>query len=383
MLPPRRELQFEACGHDDCYGAMQEYFEDSEPAIAEYCNRTSGLSRAEAERDPLRYRFGNWCFEVTAVQTACRCVNTDWQRPSCAADECYRGVHQGLKDDPEAVYEFCRKHLRNAPEARPDPEAAIPGLAASCHDGAALEKACRCAIPSNSEWTFSKCPGKCNQAIDIALDGQYNDMYSFCRKTRRELFEFGGGAIPADYAPRPDPGDGCADARDVDTACSCIVQNEHLWTTEACAADKCYRGLDAGTADDDAPSLRNFCKTWRRSGDFPDIAEPTIPGLDKACPQPADIETACNCTSPDIGADWTFPECTSNQCYRALDVAVDNISLGIRGFCYKLSRSQRDKNFQPPNTPGGLDEACPTPEALVEACSCIEPKGGNADFTPL
>ncbi|PHH90780.1 hypothetical protein CDD83_2671 [Cordyceps sp. RAO-2017] len=217
---PRHEPPF-ACGHEDCYGPMQEYFEDSKQAVEGFCNRTLGLSPAAAERDGLRFRFGTMCFDAAAVRSACRCVGTQWQRPECVPDECYRGLHRSLGHRPDAVEMFCRQQLRNLAFEPLDPKAAVSGLAASCRDGAALREACRCAHPF-SEWTFPRCQGKCIQAIDRGLDATTHDQVSrFCRRARRKLLDVGDDEpVPAKWSVLRD---GCIDVRDVRMACDCVL----------------------------------------------------------------------------------------------------------------------------------------------------------------
>ncbi|RCI12609.1 hypothetical protein L249_1026 [Ophiocordyceps polyrhachis-furcata BCC 54312] len=360
-MRPKYERQHPACAHDECYGAMEEYYEGSKDAIESYCDEARAMTPAESERDLRRYRFGPPCFQTAAVRSACACITTKWEAPACVADECYRGIEHAVGvDDTTTVFGFCRSVIRGLDR---DPETALPGLGSSCRDTAALRKACDCVVPpgSRSVWLGNLGPAHCYRdscfsSIDRSFKGDFHlGVLGFCMPTLRQL------TLDAAKVEVPD---GCADSKEVEEACFCALPDDtSVWTSPQCIHDPCYRRIDHGT------SIDKFCKTWRRSQETTAVSPPTFPGLHLSCPGAQSISKACDCHQPEGASDWAEPKCMQDRCYASLDQALDQHP-GVRRFCHELQWSQQ-KQLPPPATPSGLDAACASPGAVADACQCV------------
>ncbi|RDA83154.1 hypothetical protein CP532_3189 [Ophiocordyceps camponoti-leonardi (nom. inval.)] len=359
-MRPKYEQQHPACAHDECYGAMEEYYEGSKDAIESYCDEARAMTAAESERDLRRYRFGPQCFQTAAVRSACSCIATKWEAPACVADECYRGIENTLRGGDVTVFEFCKGVIRNPGM---DPEATLPGLGSSCHNTAALRRACDCVLPpeSRSVWLGNLGPAHCYRdscfsSIDRSFQGDFHlGVLGFCMPALRQL------TLDAAQVEVPK---GCADSKEVEEACFCALPDEaSVWTSPQCTHDPCYRRIDHGA------SIDKFCKTWRRSRETTAVSPPTFPGLQLSCPGASSISRACDCHQPEGMSGWAEPKCRRNRCYASLDEALDQHP-GVRRFCHELQWSQQNQ-LPPPETPEGLDATCATPEAVADACECV------------
>ncbi|PHH91695.1 hypothetical protein CDD83_10612 [Cordyceps sp. RAO-2017] len=366
--PPQR--QHPACADDKCYGAMDDYFARENGTVDDYCSRVAGLPPAEAERDPLRSRFGAGCGAANDVASACACVTKTWTRPECAADACYRGIEQAAGGD---LAGFCTQAFRDPTRA---PEAALPGVGGSCADAAALQEACRCVHPRPEENLNDLAPlncyrDRCFRSIDGAFNGSVNHgVQPFCSQTLRELWEYRNAAPPANYSIMPGLEDGCPDAREVGSACSCVVPEDDIWPHGDCVDNRCYRRLEMAASG----GAYDLCKKWHRSRAIPDLVPPpAAPDLHDGCPSEDDIEAACSCVSPKDGAGWAAPQCAQQACYPELDEAIGQVNQ-VHGFCRQLLQSRLYPNVAAPETPSRLGGRCAEPEAMAEACRCVVPE---------
>lgn len=336
-----------------------------------------------------------------------------------AKSECYRGIHRALDNNKTAVADFCRHALRG-----PAAPAPLPGLGSGC--GAdALADACRCAVPDRDVWAFPRYRrNRCYRSVDRAFDGKDGSIDAFRTRTRRELDDSPG----ADFAVMPSLTDDCADADQLDTACSCVVGNDFVWTASECVANRCYRHIDTASA-----SSETFCsgiaprrsRTWllprshvstraarnqetfRRPATAPRLAlvpagrspsarstgaiarwtlqsqlyqgvsPPKTPaGLNGTCAAPGAMVDACRCVELDESAlALAFPACAANECYRKIDDFFGNANR-TRDHCRKTLRAKYKDPFPfTPQVKCGSDET----ESL-SACACVLPNHSEWSF---
>ncbi|PHH60287.1 hypothetical protein CDD81_1877 [Ophiocordyceps australis] len=355
------------CRQDRCSERLWNAFAGHRQSYLKFCDATDKPDLAPWSMVPktrLGERAAGECLDHPRYKDSCKCLMTD---TGCEEDnECYRGIYNELKGDLGNVSDFCLATLREVPFRPREPKEAMQGLEGSCKNAQELVEACQCAY-GGSPWAVTGAThcGKCFLAIDRAKGPIVGNIYHYCREARRELrgVDKGGPAFEGLQVPSELTA-GCHSARDINSACGCIVRDDDLWVHPKCANSACYRFIDLASGD-----TRNFCKTWHRAKQFPgEIDSPGILGLEEKCPHDADIQEACECIAPGLGPGWDVPHCSHMKCYRILDQEYIGYSHGIRVRCNAHTSPRHSRRPRE-----AVRDGCGRLGAFDQVCGCVSP----------